>query len=136
MKDGVKAVIVCDHKILLFLRDDKPGCSYPLHWQIVGGAIEEGENPEEALIREVKEETSYKIKKCLFLEKVLGSHGENVYRYLIKVNKNEKNKFTIGPGEGLEVRFFSYGELSKLQLSPGTKKYLEERKKEFVEWVG
>ncbi len=135
MKGGIKALIVCDHKILLFLRDDKPECSYPLHWQIVGGGIEDGEGPEEALIREVREETSYKIKNYSFLEKVKGSRGEDVYRFLIKVNKKDVGKFKIGSEEGLEVKFFSYEELSGLKLTPGTKNYIEERKQELIKWM-
>lgn len=135
MKDGIKAVIICDHKVLLILRDDKPECSYPLHWQIVGGGIEEGESPEEALTREVKEETSYEISNFLFLEKVKGSKGEEVYRYLVKVEESEKDKFKIGSEEGLEVGFFGLGELDNLKLTPGTKRFIEERRKEFREWV-
>jgi len=135
MKDGIKTVIICDHKVLLILRDDKPECSYPLHWQIVGGGIEEGESPEEALTREVKEETSYEISNFLFLEKVKGSKGEEVYRYLVKVEESEKDKFKIGSEEGLEVGFFGLGELDNLKLTPGTKRFIEEREKEFREWM-
>jgi len=134
MKDGIKAVIICDHKVLLLLRDDKPECNYPLHWQIIGGGIEEGESPEEALLREVREETTYEIKEFLFLEKVKGSKGEDVYRYLVKVKEDEKDKFKIGE-EGLEVRFFSIEEIENLKLTPGTRKYFEERKKDFIEWM-
>lgn len=135
MKDGVKAVIICDHKILLFLRDDKPECKYPLHWQIVGGAIEESEKPEEALVREVGEETSYEVRNFSSLGRTIGSQGEAVYRYLIKVNKQDKGKFKVGPDEGLDVKFFSLTESLKLELTPGTRNFLEEKRKEFEEWV-
>ena len=125
MLNGSKAIIICENEIFLFHRDNKPECKYPLCWQIVGGGIEEGESPEEALKREVREETSYKIKHFTFIEKMIGSEGEVVYYYLVKVDKSEKDKFKIGTGEGLEVKFFTIEEALKLDLTPGTRKYIE-----------
>jgi mutator protein MutT len=43
-------------EILLQQRDDKPGLPYAGHWTFFGGAVEAGETPEEAIIRELQEE--------------------------------------------------------------------------------
>jgi 8-oxo-dGTP diphosphatase len=43
-------------RIAMQLRDDRPGVSYPGHWGLFGGGREAGETPEEAGIREVREE--------------------------------------------------------------------------------
>ena len=43
-------------EVLLYLRDDKPNIPFPAHWDYFGGMVDEGETPEEALIRELKEE--------------------------------------------------------------------------------
>lgn len=43
-------------QILLFLRDDLPHIPYPNTWDVPGGHVEEGETPEECIIREMKEE--------------------------------------------------------------------------------
>ena len=48
-------------KILLQLRDNKPGLPYPDCWGTFGGQIEEGETPEEAIRREIKEELNYEL---------------------------------------------------------------------------
>lgn len=45
-----------DNRYLLQLRDDIPGIWYPDHWGLFGGAIEPGESPEQALVRELEEE--------------------------------------------------------------------------------
>lgn len=45
-----------DGALLIYLRDDKPTIPFPNHWDLFGGHIEAGEEPEEALRRELEEE--------------------------------------------------------------------------------
>lgn len=55
--DAVAAIItVDDGRYLVQLRDDKAGIFYPNHWGLFGGAVESGENPIDALRRELREE--------------------------------------------------------------------------------
>ena len=51
----------CNHKLLIYLRDDKPEISFPNHWDLFGGHVDEGETPEQALVRELKEELNVDI---------------------------------------------------------------------------
>lgn len=51
MKQAAFALVIENHRILLTLRKDVP------LWVLPGGGIEEGENPEEAALRELLEET-------------------------------------------------------------------------------
>lgn len=56
-KRVVGSVLVnADGQVLLQLRDDKPGLRYPNHWTFFGGAVEDGESPDEAIHRELVEE--------------------------------------------------------------------------------
>ena len=55
-------------EILLYLRDNKPGIPFPNHWDLIGGHVEEDESPEEALIREVKEELDHDLKDYTFFK--------------------------------------------------------------------
>lgn len=48
-------------KLLIYLRDNKPGISYPNHWDLFGGIIEKDETPEQARVREVEEELGIRI---------------------------------------------------------------------------
>ena len=43
-------------RLIIYLRDDKPDIPFPNHWDLIGGHVEQGETPEQALVREVKEE--------------------------------------------------------------------------------
>jgi 8-oxo-dGTP pyrophosphatase MutT (NUDIX family) len=49
-------------EFLFYLRDNKPSILFPQHRDLFGGLVEEGETPEEILIREVKEELNYDLK--------------------------------------------------------------------------
>ncbi|MEM2263547.1 MAG: NUDIX hydrolase [Candidatus Bathyarchaeia archaeon] len=55
---GVGAIIICDGKILLEKRKGEPGRG---KWSVPGGLVELGERTEDAVIREVKEETGLDV---------------------------------------------------------------------------
>jgi 8-oxo-dGTP pyrophosphatase MutT (NUDIX family) len=60
-------VVLLQEGKLLLARHEKPSKTY---WVLPGGAIEENESPEEAAVREVKEETGLDIRlsRLLFVE--------------------------------------------------------------------
>jgi 8-oxo-dGTP diphosphatase len=45
-----------DGRVLLQQRDNKPSIPYPGWWTFFGGAVEDGERPDEAIVRELREE--------------------------------------------------------------------------------
>ena len=54
-------ILVADgHSVLLAKRNTKPGVRFPGHWSPFAGAIEEGETPKEAAVRELFEESEIK----------------------------------------------------------------------------
>lgn len=120
-KDGAKIIILSPDKILLFHRDNIPTIRSPDSWQLVGGGIEEGETPEQGLIREVKEEVSYDLKEFKLITKTKGSTGEDVWVYAAFIDKEEEPKFILGPGEGQEIGWFTIDEALAIKLTPGTR---------------
>ncbi|PLX28119.1 DNA mismatch repair protein MutT [Candidatus Parcubacteria bacterium] len=80
-KIGVSAFILVDDKLLIVKRAANESF-LPNYYEMPGGKIEYGEKPEDALIREVKEETSLDIKV------------NSPYSTFSYVN-NVKNKHTI-----------------------------------------
>jgi 8-oxo-dGTP diphosphatase len=66
-------------ELLLYKRDNKPGIPFPQHWDLFGGHIEEGETPEEALVREVKEELDFDLKEYSFFKEYKCNGTEDAY---------------------------------------------------------
>lgn len=55
---GVKIALFIGDKLLVYLRDNKPGLQFAGLWDFPGGGRENNETPEETAIREVYEEFS------------------------------------------------------------------------------
>ncbi len=81
---GIGAVIVCNGKIVLAKRGNEPSKG---KWSIPGGLVEVGESLEEAVIREVKEETCLDVENPALLDVVdnvdLDTAGKIKYHYVI-----------------------------------------------------
>lgn len=120
-KNGAKIIILSPDKLLLFHRDNIPTIRSPDCWQLVGGGIEEGETPEQGLVREVKEEVSYDLMEFKLIAKTKGSTGEDVWVYVAFVDKDEEFKFILDPGEGQEIGWFTIDEALAIKLTPGTR---------------
>lgn len=88
----IAAIILENEKgeFLLALRDNKSWIPFPNHWDLIGGHVEEGETPEEALIREVKEELDIELKDYTFYKEFIclkDDSFENIkYVYSGKIN--------------------------------------------------
>jgi 8-oxo-dGTP diphosphatase len=56
-------------RLIIYLRDDKPEIPYPNHWDLIGGHVEAGETPEQALVRETKEEIGFDLRQWSFFRR-------------------------------------------------------------------
>lgn len=56
-----KAFVFRDDNAFLTLRRTKEAPTHPLHWDLPGGAIERGEDPTAAALREIKEESGLSV---------------------------------------------------------------------------
>ncbi len=58
-------------ELLLYKRDNKPGIPFPGYWDLIGGHVEDGETPEQALVREIKEELDIELTDFVFFKEYL-----------------------------------------------------------------
>jgi 8-oxo-dGTP diphosphatase len=122
-------------EFLLYLRDGKPGIPFPHHWDLIGGHIEEGETPEEALVREVKEELDYDLSDFKFFREYLCLEGDaypNVkYIYSGKFNLPVE-KITLHEGD--RPQYFKKEEIPNVKFANILKKivWIIFAKKKFI----
>jgi 8-oxo-dGTP diphosphatase len=110
-----------ENKVLLQLRSKNH--SHPGSWALFGGHIEDSETPEEALIREIKEEINYLITDYqLIKETVVEDFGKVFWFHGIIDAKLPE----LTLNEGDDFNFFTYEELSKIKIAPESKKILIE----------
>jgi len=114
-------LIIHNKKILLFHRDDIPNIPDPNMWSLIGGYIDEGEDYEQATLREAFEETNLKLKniELVLQEKIIGSdlvNDRDTAVYVSYIDDEDAKDIKLG-NEGQELRFFSFDELRDLELS-------------------
>lgn len=115
MINVVAAILKRKDKVLIAKkRQGKPLAGY---WEFPGGKIEEGESPEEALIRELKEEIDIEIEVNKYV-------GESVYDYgNNKVISLKGYIATLKSGEIKlidhdEYRWVTLEEIKKYKIAP------------------
>ena len=59
------ALLVCDGRYLMQLRDDKPGILLPAHWALFGGSVDPGESAAAAMRRELAEELELRPRETI-----------------------------------------------------------------------
>lgn len=105
---GVSAVLLNESDNVLLVRHrfrENEG------WELPGGFIERDEGLEDALRRELYEETGFDVKILSLLSTHVGDSRHVDIRFLARVVKGD---LTVDRSEVVEARFFPYSELSKI----------------------
>lgn len=114
------ALLLVNGRYVLQLRDDKPGISSPGMWSLFGGRVEEGEEPREAIIREVDEELGLRPLTYRYLWSI--EHYSRFAGTMALYSFFEADLTTLWRQqhlmEGQVVGHFSFEELSMLNIPP------------------
>lgn len=102
-------------EILLLLRDDDPGISFPNHWTLVGGKVEDDETPETAAHREMLEEIGVDT-NVTFWKQYDRRHPFAIVEQHIYVGKIDIPRESLTLGEGQDVRFFKVNDIKDLKI--------------------
>jgi len=120
-------IAIKNNKFLLALR--MPGTSIGESWEFPGGKAEEGETPEEALIREFQEELNIKIKVG---ERICSGNFKNkdkefeIYGFIIQI---VTEKLTLS--EHSQIGWFSLDEMASLKMAGSDKQIVQKLKEIF-----
>jgi len=105
-------------KVLLQLRDDNPTIRYPNLWGTFGGQIEEGETPEEAIVRELGEELGYELSDPEYFGN-FPLDGYDIHMFRIIDYSLALDSLTVK--EGQEGRYFSLEEVKEIECAANCK---------------
>jgi 8-oxo-dGTP diphosphatase len=108
------SLIIEQGKVLVTQR--KKNSSHGLLWEFPGGKVKEGEDPREALRRELKEELDVEVEVGMIFDAVFYSYPE--YPILLLVYRCRIEKGSLNPIGCHDLRWVTLKELEKLAMPP------------------
>lgn len=118
-----------NNEVLLLLRDNKFDIPFPNMWDIPGGKVEENENPEFTVRREMQEELGILDLGDIDLFKIITSEKITDYIFWKRIDLNLK-KIELNEGQALE--YFDLIKIRETELAFNYNKVLEEFYTEIV----
>jgi 8-oxo-dGTP diphosphatase len=112
-------------EVLLLLRDNKSTITFPNHWTLIGGKVEDGETPETAAHRELKEETGLKA-SLSFWKQYDREHLLFIVDQYIYTGRVDVSSDALVLGEGQALQFFKPSEIVHLKIGYGFDALLNE----------
>ena len=109
-------------EVIAQLRDDKPGLMFPAHWSTLGGRVEAGETPDEAMQRELVEEieicppmTFWRVFEHHFISRGI-RHDVDIYAYVGEIDMAIDD---IRLHEGQRLAYLSLSDIDALPFAFG-----------------
>ena len=127
---GVGAIIIHNGKILLEKRKNDPGKG---KWSVPGGLVELGENIEETVLREVKEETNLEVENPQHVDVVthvsLDKNGKIKYHfviidYLVKVKRGTLK----AASDAEKLQWVPFDKVEKYNLTKSFRAFFEKNR--------
>ena len=116
---SVAGVVISSKGILLMKRKKPP---YEGQWNIISGVIEIGETQEQAIIREVMEETGLECRVIQFLDTsdliIRDAEGKVEYQYLVNVYLLVVQGKSTSHDAAIELQWFMPAEIPDDKMPP------------------
>jgi 8-oxo-dGTP diphosphatase len=124
---GVGGIVIHDGKVLLVQRGREPLKGY---WSVPGGAVETGERLEEALCREVLEETGLRVQPrflAAVFERLMADATERtefhyvLIDYVCELDGASPDEVVAHAGDdAADLGWFELDEIETMKMTPGT----------------
>ena len=119
-RDEMKTVIVTAALIIeqgkILVTQRKKDSSHGLLWEFPGGKVKKGEEPRDALRRELKEELDVEVEVGMIFDTIFYSYPE--YPILLLVYRCRIEKGSLKPIGCHDLRWVNLRELEKLAMPP------------------
>ena len=121
-KNAVAVIYNEENKVLLLKRSSFPDQWMPDKWALVGGGVEEGEDPKDGCVREIKEETGLVVKDISFRAEMKRNPGSVEFIYLASYNGDPFNIKLDKENQGFG--WFGENEIDFLDTVPNLMDYI------------
>jgi ADP-ribose pyrophosphatase YjhB (NUDIX family) len=123
-KNALAVIVNDDNKILLLKRSGYEKQWQPHKWGLVGGSVEENEEPDDACSREIMEETCLEINKNDFTERVVIHRNPNSVEHIFTCRySGELTDITLNE-EHTNYGWFDVAEMKYLDTVPNLIEYI------------
>jgi 8-oxo-dGTP diphosphatase len=103
-------------KVLLQLRC-KDERLYPNCWTLPGGKVEAGESPEQAIVREVKEELGLDLRDHSLFKTIVENTPDEIMERHIYWGRISERVENLKLGEGAALKYFSSKRILRLKVA-------------------
>jgi 8-oxo-dGTP diphosphatase len=110
------ALVDADGRVLLAQRP--PGKTLAGLWEFPGGKVEQGESPEETLIRELKEELGIDVAKACLAPLTFASHSYETFHLLMPLYVCRRWEGTVQSMEGQALEWVKPGRMGNYPMPP------------------
>ena len=110
------ALVDADGRVLLARRP--PGKAMAGLWEFPGGKVGDGETPEQALIRELREELGIDTEQSCLAPLAFASHGYDDFHLLMPLYVCRVWSGMVTPNEGQELRWVRPARLRDFPMPP------------------
>jgi 8-oxo-dGTP diphosphatase len=112
----VALIVFYDEDKRILLQDRRGISKFGEEWGFFGGEMEEGETPEQAIIREMKEELNFDLKEYEYF----GKYSYKIKNLFVKgtvfISPLKNNLSNFEQKEGKNMKLFSLEEAEKLKM--------------------
>ena len=121
----VALIVFYDEENKILLQDRRKISKRGEEWGFFGGGIEDGETPEQAVVRETEEELGYKLVNFEYIGNYKNTiDGYTIDRHIFVSPLEDKlSKFTLYEGE--QMQLFAINEAKKLKMISGDEDALD-----------
>ncbi len=110
------ALVDIDNRVLIAERP--AGKSMAGLWEFPGGKIGDGESPEAALVRELKEELSIEVCETCLAPFTFASHAYETFHLMMPLYICRRWEGEVNPREGQRIKWVRASRLSEFPMPP------------------
>lgn len=113
-----KAIIYNKDKKFLVLLRGKTAPTNPFKWDLPGGDVDWGEDPQQSMLREIKEETGLEVSDLTLLDVTARVTEDGYHWFTICYTAHAKSDYVKISWEHDEYKWVDKNEFSKLPSTP------------------